>query len=48
MKEKKPLKEVTYTMNTIIMKISERDTLRPLGIYFMLFANSVCDTIYHK
>ena len=29
------------------MAVRGRDTLRPLGIYFMPFANSVCKTKYH-
>ena len=35
-------------MNGNILAISGRDTLRPLGIWFRPFANSVCDTTYHK
>ena len=35
-------------MNNIILAISGRDTLRPLGILLRLFANIVRDTKYHK
>ena len=35
-------------MNGILVAISRRDTLRPLGIQFRPLANSVCDTKYHK
>ena len=34
--------------NGIKLAISGHDTLRPLGIYFRPFANSVHDTKYHK
>jgi hypothetical protein len=34
--------------NSIILAISRRDTLRPLGITFWPFANSVRDTKHHK
>ena len=34
--------------NSIILVISGRGTFRPLGIDFRPFANSVCDTKYHK
>ena len=34
--------------NDIILAISECDTLKPLGIEFRHFANSVLDTKYHK
>ena len=35
-------------MNGIILAISGRDNLRPLGIYFRHFANSVHEIEYHK
>ena len=35
-------------MNGIILAISGRDTLRPLGILFRPWANSVRDTKYNK
>ena len=34
--------------NNIMLAINGRDTLRPLGIYLKLFANSVHDIKYHK
>ena len=34
--------------NDIILAISRCDTLKPLGILFRPFANSVHDTKYHK
>ena len=35
-------------LNEIILAISKRDYLKPLGIYSMFFGNSVHDTKYHK
>ena len=35
-------------MNSIILAINNRDTLRPLGIQFRSFANHVHDTKYRK
>ena len=34
--------------NSIVLAIGGRDTLRPLGIYFKSFANSVRDSKYQK
>ena len=42
------LKKLLVLTNGIVLAISGCDTLRPLGIYFRPFANSVRDTIYHN
>ena len=42
------LKKLFMLMNGIILIISKHDTLKPLGIQFRPFANSVRDTKYHK
>jgi hypothetical protein len=42
------LQKLLMLRNIIVLAISGHDTLRPLGIYFRLFANSVYDTKYHK
>ena len=41
-------KKITHVDNSIILAISGRDALRPLGIYFRPFTTIVCDTKYHK
>ena len=38
------LKKLVILTSGIVLTISAHDTLRPLGIYFKLFANSVVDT----
>ena len=35
-------------LNIIILAIRGHDTLRPLGIQFMCFANNMLDIKYHK
>ena len=44
------LQKVTYVDEYIVfmLTISGSDTLRPLGILFRLFTNSVHDIEYHK
>ena len=42
------LKEATNVESGIILAISGRDTLRPLGIRFRPFANGVRGTKHHK
>ena len=41
-------KKLPMLTNNITLAIKGHDTLRPLGIHFMPFANSVRDTKYHK